>query len=87
MNKLHIIEYLTRSGGCGLNFWRNNSFNVGFNSALYIGDDGWVGIGNTDPQARLDVNGLVMALNANIEEFLTTNVLNSAILRYKIAPL
>jgi len=60
---------------------------VGFNSALYIGDDGWVGIGNTDPQARLDVNGLVMALNANIEEFLTTNVLNSAILRYKIAPL
>jgi len=55
------IEYLNNDGGFGygLNFWR--PWNPGgggyFNFGLFLADNGNIGIGKNDPQAKLDVNG------------------------------
>ena len=70
------IEYLTSNENAGLNFWRNNSFNMGFNSALFLSDGGHVGIGTTDPRARLDINGSLKAQSAEILGTVSANVLN-----------
>jgi len=64
------IEYLNNESdyGYGLNFWR--PWNPGgggyFNFGLFLADDGNVGIGKNDPQAKLDVNGSIKAQSANI---------------------
>jgi len=63
------IEYLnSNEEGYGLNFWK--AYNPGenhFNYALFLRDDGNVGVGKKDPQAKLDVGGSFRAENANID--------------------
>ena len=51
----------------GLNFWKYNQFEkLHFQSILLLSNNGNVGIGNTNPQAKLDVNGSLKAKSANI---------------------
>jgi len=49
----------------------------GLEGGLTITPDGNIGVGTSDPQAKLDVDGSFMALKATIIDTLTTNVLKS----------
>jgi hypothetical protein len=63
------IEYVNSStDGYGLNFWKcwNPSGGTWFNYGLFLADDGNVGVGKKDPQAKLDVAGAFKATSANI---------------------
>jgi len=53
------IEYLNSpQDGYGLNFWKAwTSYHQGFNYALFLADNGNVGVGKKDPQSKLDVAG------------------------------
>jgi hypothetical protein len=44
---------------------------------LFLGKDGNIGVGKTDPSAKLDVAGSFKAENATIADILTANVLNA----------
>ena len=44
---------------------------------LFIGNDGFIGIGKTTPSATLDVNGSFKAASANISGTLSANALNA----------
>jgi cytoskeletal protein CcmA (bactofilin family) len=72
------IEYLnSNEDGYGLNFWKVWSPGENFfNYALFLRDDGNVGIGKKDPQAKLDVAGSFRAESANITGTLSANILN-----------
>jgi len=67
------IEYLNSDdpqyGGYGLNFWKTGHWNY----ALFLADNGNVGIGKKDLQAKLDVNGSFKAESATINGALTAN--------------
>jgi hypothetical protein len=58
------IEYMnTPQTGYGLNFWKcwNNTGAPWFNYALFLADNGNVGIGTNNPQSKLAVNGSIYA--------------------------
>ena len=56
------IEYIDdQIDGYGLNFWKTWSNTGGFNHALFLDDNGNVGIGRGFPQRKLDVNGEIGA--------------------------
>ena len=62
------IEYVNSADeGYGLNFWRPIKLcHPGFNYALFLGDDGNVGIGTNTPLAKLTVNGNVCAKEVRV---------------------
>jgi len=75
------IEYLDGEDNCyGLNFWRPwNPGGGGYsNYTLFLANSDKVGIGTNDPQAKLDVNGSLKALSANITGALSANALNAS---------
>lgn len=57
------IEYVSNDDeGYGLNFWKPYDTNGGFkNNVLFLKDNGNVGIGTNNPQAKLAVNGDFLA--------------------------
>ena len=62
----------------GLDFWKYNPLTKPhFHSVLLLSNNGNVGISNTNPQARLDVNGSLKATSATITNSLTANALNA----------
>lgn len=64
------IEYLNQYIGnklCqGLNFWRTSQNNGLLNFALFLADNGNVGIGTSQPQATLSVNGEILAKSVRV---------------------
>ena len=62
------IEYVNSADeGYGLNFWRPfTKCHTGFNYALFLGDDGNIGIGTNTPLAKLTVNGNVCAKEVRV---------------------
>jgi len=64
-----MLDYMTNNGNGGLHL-RTNSYNNGILpfsiSQLFLGSDGSIGVGKTDPQARLDVGGDIKAESAKI---------------------
>ncbi len=64
------IEYLniTEDSLFGLNFWQpwNNMGNNGVNFLLFLHDNGNVGIGTCYPQAKLAVNGGILAKSVKV---------------------
>ena len=72
------IEYLDgEDNAFGLNFWKPWNYDDGnwMNYALFLSNDGRVGIGKKDPKEKLDINGAIKAIKANITDTLTTKVL------------
>jgi hypothetical protein len=61
----------------------DNGLNYAYNSGmlsqniLFVGNDGFVGVGQTNPSATLDVNGLFKAADATITGLLTAKTLNA----------
>ena len=76
------IEYLTPNpfqGVTGLNFRKYTNKIPGtpqLVSALFLADNGNIGVGNKGPQAKLDVSGSFKAQDAAIANTLTTNNLS-----------
>lgn len=61
------IEYVNNeTEGYGLNFWKTWSCSTGFNHALFLADNGNVGIGTKNPQAKLAVNGGILAKSVRV---------------------
>jgi len=62
------IEYLnSNEDGYGLNFWKPHGPGQGLiNYALFVADNGRVGVGKNNPLAKLDVAGSFRAESANI---------------------
>ena len=62
------IEYLcNENDGYGLNFWRPWAPNImGGNYYLFLSDSGNVGIGTKNPQAKLAVNGDLLAKSIRV---------------------
>jgi len=69
------IEYEETAGG--LNFWKPNGSVGGFgNYFLFLKDNGNVGIGTSNPQAKLDVDG-----DCNIRDVQSNNALTQILVR------
>lgn len=66
------IEYLSQDGIYGLNFWQpsTSSTNVK-NFVLFLKDNGNVGIGTYNPQAKLAVNGDILAKSIRVSTVAT----------------
>ena len=65
------IEYVCNSeSGYGLNFWRPYNSGTGgnglMNYVLFLKDNGNIGIGTNNPQAKLSVNGEVLAKSVRV---------------------
>lgn len=62
------IEYVNSDDeGFGLNFWRPASTcHTGFNYALFLADNGNIGIGTNDQQAKLSVDGRICAKEVRV---------------------
>lgn len=61
------IEYVNNeTEGYGLNFWKTWSCGTGFNHALFLADNGNVGIDTKNPQAKLSVNGNICAKEVRV---------------------
>ena len=62
------IEYVNNENeGYGLNFWKPwTSSHVGVNNCLFLNDNGNIGIGTNDPQAKLAVNGEILAKSVRV---------------------
>jgi hypothetical protein len=61
------IEYLSQDGANGLNFWQPASSNTNVNNyVLFLNDNGNVGIGTYNPQAKLAVNGEILAKSVRV---------------------
>ena len=68
------IEYLNgEDDAYGLNFWRpwNPGTGSGYNYALFLGNNNYVGIGTKNPTAKLDIAGALKATNATLSGALT----------------
>jgi len=68
------IEYLNgEDDAYGLNFWRpwNPGTGSGYNYALFLGNNNYVGIGTKNPTAKLDIAGALKATNATLSGGLT----------------
>jgi hypothetical protein len=64
------IEYLDNpTDGYGLNFWKCGTGSAPgfFNYALFLQNDGNVGIGKANPQRKLDVNGSIAAHHIRLD--------------------
>ena len=62
------IEYVNNENeGYGLNFWKPwTSSHVGVNNCLFLNDNGNIGIGTNNPQAKLAVNGEILAKSVRV---------------------
>lgn len=61
------IEYLSEDGVNGLNFWKPyTSTEATVNYVFFLNDNGNVGIGTCDPQAKLAVNGEILAKSVRV---------------------
>ena len=61
------IEYLSQDGANGLNFWQPTTSNTDVNNyVLFLNDNGNVGIGTYNPQAKLAVNGEILAKSVRV---------------------
>ena len=62
------IEYVNNEDeGYGLNFWRPWSYEYGtLNNCLFLKDNGNIGIGTNNPQAKLAVNGEILAKSVRV---------------------
>lgn len=62
------IEYLSEDGANGLNFWKPymSPTDTTVNYVLFLNDNGNVGIGTYNPQAKLAVNGEILAKSVRV---------------------
>lgn len=66
------IEYIDQDGAYGLNFWQpTTTSNIANNYVLFLKDNGNVGIGTSNPQAKLAVNGSILAKSIRVSTVAT----------------